>query len=160
MLEKLTGGNKKTLSSKLKLSPLAMIPHKSIKYRAILDLSFELMVAGYLLLLVNDATKKCAPEEAMYQIGSVLPRMIEALAMAPKGDGNTLFSNLDIKDGFWRIVCEEGQEWNFAYVPPNYSGQPPVIVVSSSLQMGWVLPPPFFLCSIRNCTRHGGIIYT
>ena len=26
----------------LKLSPLAMIPHKSRKYRAILDLSFEL----------------------------------------------------------------------------------------------------------------------
>ena len=40
----------------LKLSPLAMIPHKSRKYRAILDLLFELRVAGYQLPSVNDAT--------------------------------------------------------------------------------------------------------
>ena len=32
--------------SNLKMSPLAMIPHKSRKYREILDLSFELNVAG------------------------------------------------------------------------------------------------------------------
>ena len=30
----------------LKLSPLAMIPHKSRKYRAILDLSYQLTVGG------------------------------------------------------------------------------------------------------------------
>ena len=36
-----------------KLSPLAMIPHKSRKYRAILDLSFELMLVGYTLPSVN-----------------------------------------------------------------------------------------------------------
>ena len=61
----------------LKLSPLAMIPHKSRKYRAILDLSYQLLVAGYLLPSVNDATKDCAPEEAISQIGTVLPRIIE-----------------------------------------------------------------------------------
>ena len=31
----------------LKLSPLAMIPHKSRKYRAILDLSYQLLAAMY-----------------------------------------------------------------------------------------------------------------
>ena len=61
-------------------SPLAMIPHKSCKYRAILDLSYQLLVAGYLLPSVNKATRDCAPEEAISQIGSVLPRIIEALA--------------------------------------------------------------------------------
>ena len=74
---------KKNLPRALKLSPLAMIPHKSRKYRAILDLSYQLMVAGYLLPSVNDATVRMAPEEAMDQIGSVLPQMIEALAAAP-----------------------------------------------------------------------------
>ena len=59
------------------------------------------MVAGYLLPSVNDATKKYAPEEAIDQIGSVLPRIIEALTMAPVEDGGILFSKLDIKDGFW-----------------------------------------------------------
>ena len=64
---------KKHLPAALKLSPLAMIPHKSRKYRAILDLSFALMLNGYSLPSVNDATEKLALEDAMNQIGSVLP---------------------------------------------------------------------------------------
>ena len=63
---------KRDLPKKLKLSPLAMIPHKSRKYRAILDLSFELRLAGYTLPSVNDATKHMAPAESMDQIGTVL----------------------------------------------------------------------------------------
>ena len=57
----------------LKLSPFAMIPHKSGKYRAILDLSYQLMMTGYMLPLVNNTTVRMTPEEAMDQIGSVLP---------------------------------------------------------------------------------------
>ena len=127
---------KKNIPTKLKLSPLAMIPHKSRKYCTILDLSFELMVAGYLLPSVNDATKKCTPEEAMDQIDSVLPRIIEALVMAPEEGDSILFSKLDIKDEFWRRVCGERQEWNFDYVFPDYPVKPPGIVVLSALQMG------------------------
>ena len=69
-------------------------------------------------MLVNNTTKKCAPKDAMYQIGSVLLRIIEA----PEGDDDIIFSKLDIKDGFLHMVCEEGQEWNFPYIPPNYHG--------------------------------------
>ena len=64
---------KRNLPKKLKLSPLAMIPHKSRTYRAILDLSFELRLTGYTLLSVNKATEHMAPAEAMDQIGTVLP---------------------------------------------------------------------------------------
>ena len=60
---------KKNLPSELKLPPLAMIPHKSRKYCAILDLSSKLKLAGYLLPSVNDVMKKCTPKEAMDQIG-------------------------------------------------------------------------------------------
>ena len=56
----------------LKLPPLAMIPHKSRKYRAILNLSYQLLIAEYLLPSVNDVAKNRAPEEAISQIGSVL----------------------------------------------------------------------------------------
>ena len=107
---------KRDLPAKLKLSPLAMIPHKSRKYRAILDLLFSLKLAGYDLPSVNEATKTCAPEDAIDQIGSVLPRLIEALALAHIERGDIMISKLDIKDGFWRMVCEAGQEWNFAYM--------------------------------------------
>ena len=44
--------------SNLKISPLEMILHKSRKYRAILDLSFALNVAGWDLPSVNEATKE------------------------------------------------------------------------------------------------------
>ena len=142
---------RKNLPRLLKLSPLAMIPHKSRKYRAILDLSFALMVDGYQLPSVNDATRDTAPEEAINQIGTVLPRIIEAFANAPPGEHFHLMK-LDIKDGFWRMVCEEGQEWNFAYVLPNDPGEPVEIVVPSALQMGWALSPPFF-CAASETAR-------
>ena len=100
---------KKDLPAALKLSTLAMIPHKSRKYRAILDLSFALKIAGYDLPAVNDATKKMAPEAAINQIGSVLPRIIEAMASAPEEGGDIMFSKLDIADEVWRMVCEGGQ---------------------------------------------------
>ena len=100
---------KENLPPEIKLSPLAMIPHKSRKYCTILNLSLKLKLAGYLLPSVNDATKKCAHEEAMDQISSVLPQIIEALASAPVEDGDIMFRKLDTKDRFWRMVCQEGQ---------------------------------------------------
>ena len=75
-----------------------------------------MIVAGHTLPLVNDVTMRVTPEEVIDQIGWVLPRMIEALAAVPIGGGNIMFSKLDIKDGFWRMVCKEGEGWNFVYV--------------------------------------------
>ena len=43
--------------SSLKFSPLAMIPHKSREYRAILDLSFALKVVGCDIPSVKEETK-------------------------------------------------------------------------------------------------------
>ena len=95
---------KKHLPKNLKLSPLAMIPHKSRKYRAILDLSFALMMTGYNLPSVNEATEHIAPKEAIDQIGTVLPRLIKAMASSLLDKGNVMFSKLDIKDRFGRMT--------------------------------------------------------
>ena len=70
-----------------------MIPHKFQKYRAILDLSFSLKINGYSIPSVNEATNKCTPEEAMNQLGSVLPQVIEALIHAPEEGGDIMMSN-------------------------------------------------------------------
>ena len=43
--------------SNLKTSPLEMIPHKSRKYRAILDLSFALKVTGWVKDPINQHWK-------------------------------------------------------------------------------------------------------
>ena len=53
-----------------------------------------------------------------------MPRIIEALETAPLLEDPIHFSKLDIKDGFWKIVCAVGEEWNFAYVLPNHMVAP------------------------------------
>ena len=50
----------------------------------------------------------------------------------------------DVKDGFWRLDCEEGEEWNFAYVLPQEEGAPVKLVIPTALQMGWIESPPYF----------------
>ena len=101
---------KQNLPPNFKLSPLAMIPHTSRKYRTILDLSFSLKISGYSIPSVNEATNTFALEEATNQLGSVLPRVIEALAFEPEDGGDIMMRKLDIADGFWRMVCEKEQE--------------------------------------------------
>jgi hypothetical protein len=55
----------------------------------------------------------------------------------------------DIKDGFWRMDCREGKEWNFAYVLPQPEGQLVRLVVPTLLQMGWVKSPPYFCAAME-----------
>ncbi len=128
----------------LKVSPLALVPHKSRAFRAILDLSFRLRLqdGGY-IPSVNETSVKTAPNAACEQLGHVLRRIIYAFAEA-EDDAKIFMAKYDIKDGFWRLDCQEGEEWNFAYVLPQEEGQPVKLVVPSSLQMGWIESPPFF----------------
>ena len=139
----------------LKISPLAAVPHKSRSWRAILDLSFGLTVMGKKLPSVNESSTPLAPPEALDQMGEALPRLIEALALAPEDGGAVVFAKLDIKDGFWRLSVEKGTEWNFAYVLPPAPGQAAddvELVVPSALQMGWCESPAFF-CAASETAR-------
>ena len=58
----------------------------------------------------------------------------------------------DIKDGFRRLDCEQGEEYNFAYVLPQAPGKPVKLVVPTSLQMGWIESPPYF-CAASETAR-------
>ena len=86
-----------------------MIPHKNRKYRTILDLSFVLKVVGRDIPLVNKEIKETAPTETLEQVGMVMPHIIETLSTAPLSEDPIHFSKLDIKDGFWRMVCAVGE---------------------------------------------------
>ena len=121
--------------SNLKISPLEMIPHKSSKYRAILDLSFALNVAGWDLPQLNKATKETSPAEVLDQLVTVMPRIVDALATAPLLEDPIHFSKLDIKYGFWRMVCAVGEEWNFVCVLPDNLEAPTELVIPSALKM-------------------------
>jgi hypothetical protein len=139
-------------SPQLKISPIAAIPHKSKAFRSILDLSISLCLKNDgILESVNDSTVKMAPRGALDQLGQALSRIIHAFA---KADDNAkiFMAKWDIKDGFWRMHCEKGEEYNFAYVLPQEEGMPITLVVPTSLQMGWVESPPYF-CAATETAR-------
>jgi hypothetical protein len=125
----------------------------------ILDLSYGFRLVEVDYPSVNDGTTDAkAPMESMAELGSVLPRIIHAMATTPVDSTPFLFAKLDIKDGFWRLVVPEDDEYNFAYVLPNLPGDEnsePQIVVPSSLQMGWKHSPPFF-CAASETGRDVG----
>ena len=86
---------------------------------------------------------KTAPGGAIDQIGEYLSRIIHAFVAAEE-DAKIFMAKWDIKDGFWRMDCRKGEEWNFAYVLPQPEGEPIWLVIPTSLQMGWVESPPYF----------------
>jgi hypothetical protein len=142
----------------LKVSPVAAIPHKSRAYRSILDLSFKLCLEdGSVVESVNNTTEKWAPKGAINQLGHSLKRLIHAFAEADN-DAVILLAKWDIRDGFWRLNCYQGEEWNFCYVWPQAPGEPRRLVVPTSLQMGWVESPPYF-CAASETARDIAVEY-
>ncbi len=128
----------------LKILPIAAIPHKSKAFRLILDLSFSLRLEdGTTIPSVNSTTIKTGPKEAVDQIGHSLSRIIHAFAEA-SNDDKIFMAKYNTKDGFWRMDCHEGEEWNFCYVLPQPPGKPVQLVIPTSLQMGWIESPAFF----------------
>ena len=64
-----------------------------------------------------------------------------------------LFSKIDLKNGYWRMIVNSHEAWNFAYVlPPVNPDDPPELVVPYALQMGWSESPDFF-CAVTETAR-------
>ncbi len=127
----------------LKISPLAMIPHKFRQFRAP-----RLILPGQTPGWNYHALSQCSynqnsPRGAINQIGHSLQRIIHAFATADR-DAKIFMTKFNIKDGFWRLDCKTGQEWNFCYVLPQPPNQPVKLVVPTSLRMGWIESPPYF----------------
>ena len=96
--------------TKMKVSPIAEIPHKSKAFRSILDFSFSFKLTPHgRVPSVNENSEKTALGGAIDQIGYVLLRLIHAFSEAPDG-ANIFQSKWDIKDGFWRLDFKEGEE--------------------------------------------------
>ena len=150
------GDIKNSHPTNLKLSPLAMIPHKSRSFRCILDLSFQLKVKGKKINSVNQNTNKLSPQKAMAQLGWVIRRIVATMAEHYNTSQPFLFSKCDIKDGFWRLSVNHHDAWNFGYVLPPQTPLTSIdeleIVIPHALQMGWAESPPFF-CAATETAR-------
>ena len=146
---------KNDIPPSLKISPVAMIPHKSRRYRCILDLSFDINYNNTTTINVNSTTTKLAPQKSMSNLGSVLERLVHLLADNAHLNLPFAFFKIDIKDGFWRLMVSDSNAWNFCYTIPPPKNTPLddiEIVVPGSLQMGWTESPPYF-CSATETAR-------
>ncbi len=144
------------LPKNLKISPVAMATHKSRTYRVIMDLSFALRYKGKHIQSVNETTALLAPQKAMAELGQVIRRIICFLAENFDPEKPFKFTKIDIKDGFWRMVVAPEDAWHFCYTIPPASDDEDLldrlIVVPSSLQMGWRESPPYF-CTATETAR-------
>lgn len=95
---------------------------------------------------VNETSTKTAPQGTIDQIGYLLKRIVHAFTEA-EDNKKVFMAKWEIKDGFWRLQCMDGDEWNFAYVRPQPLGMATKLVVQTSLQIRWILSPPYF-CAV------------
>ena len=147
---------KNNIPPRLKISPVAMIPHKSKPFRCILDLSFRLKYKGKMLSSVNENTTSKSPPQAMIQLGTSIHRIIHMMAHHYAPHQPFKFAKLDIKDGFWRLAVNDSDAWNFCYILPTLTPLTNLddaeLVVPNSLQMGWSESPPLF-CAASETAR-------
>ena len=98
------GGTKENISTHLKISLVALVPHNSRKYCTILDLSFSLHYKGGIFPSINSSKTKKAPAEAMVQLWQYLQRIIQILAVNYNPSRPFTFAKIDIKNGFCWII--------------------------------------------------------
>jgi hypothetical protein len=147
---------KQLCTPNLKISPMAAVPQVGRRPRIILNLSIPVYqeVDGVVTVTqasVNDTTALQAPSAAVKEIGKVLPRLLTYMQDTPVGL-HILMSKLDISNGFWRLILQGNDCYNFAYVLPQREGEPCQIVVPSAVQMGWVESPALF-CAVTELAR-------
>jgi hypothetical protein len=155
---------KDNLPEQFKLSPVAVIPQAGRRGRIILDLSFPVRrspeknnkkgkrrMGAVMQKSVNDTTAPLAPNIPVKELGRVLPRLFEFMYSTP-AEEEIRFSKIDLSDGFWRMIVQDHQKWNFCYVMPDPPGAPIRIVVPSALQMGWCESPAYF-CAATETAR-------
>jgi hypothetical protein len=145
---------KNDLPECFKVSPAAVIPQANRRGRLLLDLSFKVRrppqknqprrkMGDVLAESVNDLTTQESPSAPVKEIGRVLRRLFQFIAETPESD-EILLAKVDLSDGFWRIIVDPKQRWNFCYIMPDPKGAPIRVVVPSALQMGWQESPGYF----------------
>jgi hypothetical protein len=107
----------------LKILPVAVVPQMGCRGRIILDLSFPVYqeINGVVTVTqesINNTTVLKAPSIPVKEICKVLPHMLQYMQDTPAGL-HILFSKLDIRDGFWRLIVQWLDSYNFAYVLPQ-----------------------------------------
>ena len=146
------------LPENLKASKAATIHQQHRRDRIILNLSapvraltrrskYDKQSAPILQPSVNETTTEADDQTAVKDLGNVFRAILFFMFVIPSA-WSILFAKLDLSDGFWRMLVQLGQEFNFAWVMPSRNPQAPRrVVIPSALQMGWKNSPAYF-CTV------------
>lgn len=148
---------------RLKISRAAVVPQVNRRGRIILNLSAEVDLGVRRATgrrrwkrlshpSVNDTTQDAAEQEAVKALGTAVASML--LFMFDTNSAWEIdWDKIDLSDGFWRMIVEAGEEFNFVFQLPLRKGDKVRwYVVPASLQMGWKNSPAFF-CTGTEATR-------
>ena len=118
------------LPPNLKISPIAMVLHKSQPFWAILDLSYSLWLSPTEIVPSVNSNCKNSTERSSVTVGS-FPWMHYSCVCCCRQNVDHIFGKMGHK------------RWNFCYVLPSTHGTgDPVLVVPTLLQMGLIKSPP------------------
>ena len=133
----------------MKLSPMAVIPQKGRRGRIILDFYFPVYQSGVkrganpIKARVNEKTERLKQDAPVKEIGNVFRRILHFIDSLAEGDV-LILAKIDLLYGFWWMIVEEEAKWKFSYVILDPPGTPPCLVVTSALQIGWLVIPAYF----------------
>ena len=158
--------------SELKISRVAVIPQANRRGRIILNLSAEVNVQdgdpterqrrnkGHRTNKhkmtrhpsVNETTAPADDQEGVEALGTAMTSIMQFM-FDTNPEHEIDWNKIDLSDGFWRMIVEDGKEWNFAYqLPRRPTDTEDHYVVPSSLQMGWKNSPALF-CTATEAAR-------
>jgi hypothetical protein len=84
----------------------------------------------------------------MFELGNVIPSIIWKMALSKDTTTPSMFSKVDLKDGYWRMAV------NKADVHPGADPHEPIqLVIPDALKMDWSESPPFF-CAATKTARY------
>ncbi len=61
-----------------------------------------------------------------------------------------MFAKIDLSDGFWRMLVQECDKWNFAYFIPGAVEESLRLIIPHALQMGWTESPGYFCAATES----------
>ena len=148
----------------LKISRVAVIPQANRRGRIILNLSAEVNVEdatpterqrrnkGHRTSKhkmtkhpsVNETTVPADDQAGVEALGTAMSSIMQFM-FDTDPEHEIDWNKIDLSDGFWRMIVEDGKEWNFAYqLPRRPTDTEDHYVIPSSLQMGWKNSPALF----------------
>jgi hypothetical protein len=139
----------------LKISRVAVVPQTDRRGRIILNLSAPVSLPSHRPQgkrrrvesehpSVNATTEPAKDQSAAAALGTAKNAILKFMfEIDPTWEID--WQKVDLSDGFWRMIVEHGETYNFVFqLPPRQGDTTKYYVIPGALQMGWKNSPAYF----------------